>query len=98
MKRRRAKDYNAIFSALKREAKVHGLELKPEYFMVDFEIAELISFKKYLRKAVIKGCLFHFASSLFKNLTKHHLNTVQEQTLKQQNRLQLDHLPSKEPH
>ena len=47
MKRRRAKDYNAIFSALKKEAKIHGLELKPDFFMVDFEIAVIISFKRF---------------------------------------------------
>ena len=76
MKRRRAKDYNAIFSALKKEAKIYGLELKPEFFMVDFEIAAMISFKRYLSMAIIKGCLFHFSQSLFNNLTKHHLKAA----------------------
>ena len=51
---RRAKDYNAIFSALKRETKIHGLVLKPEWFMVDFEIAVIKLFKKYFRAAIIR--------------------------------------------
>ena len=47
--------------------------LKPELFMVDFEIAVIKSIKKYFRAAIIKGCL---SQSLFKNLIKHHLNVI----------------------
>ena len=54
---------------------VHGLKLN-EYFMVDFEIAVIMSFQKKFIDAIIKGCLFHFSQSLFKNLIKHHLNVV----------------------
>lgn len=72
MKRRRVKDYNAIWRCLKKEARTHGLEMKPEFFMVDFEIAVILAFRQHFT-ATVKGCLFHFSQSLFKNLTKHHL-------------------------
>ena len=41
--------------------------------MIDFERAVIKSFKKHFSYATVKGCLFHFSQSLFKNLTKNHL-------------------------
>ena len=44
--------------------------------MIDFEQAVMCSFKKNWSQAQVKGCLFHFSQSLFKNLAKHHLKEV----------------------
>ena len=41
--------------------------------MIDFEKAVIKSFTKLFSSATIKGCLFHFSQSLWKNFQKHHL-------------------------
>ena len=71
MKRRRKRD--KVFKALKKFAISLNLDLKPVTIMVDFERAAIISFKKNFKNVQIKGCLFHFSQSLYKNLSKHHL-------------------------
>ncbi|CAF0785946.1 unnamed protein product [Brachionus calyciflorus] len=45
MNKRRKKDYNIIFKALKKEAKNMNLSLDPKYIMTDFEVAAINSFK-----------------------------------------------------
>lgn len=44
--------------------------LAPIIIMVDFEKAAINSFEQNFVDVIIKGCLFHFSQSLFKNLIK----------------------------
>ena len=65
MKRRESKDYDAIFKALKKEALELSLELNPHYFMFDFEIAAIKSFKKIFKFSNYHGLSVpFFAESL----------------------------------
>ncbi len=70
MKRHRTKDYKEILIALVEEAKKHGLVLSPMYVMVDFELAAKQAFEYVFIDILVRGCLFHFGQTLFKNLIK----------------------------
>lgn len=63
------------FQAVKKAANQKQLILKPKVIMTDFEIAAINSFKKNFQGVENKGCLFHFAQSLYKNICKHGLKT-----------------------
>ncbi|CAF0977591.1 unnamed protein product, partial [Brachionus calyciflorus] len=70
MRRRRIKDYIKILLALKKEAQNYYLELNPLYVMMDFEIAAKKGFEYVFPSIIVRGCLFHFGQTLFKNLMK----------------------------
>jgi hypothetical protein len=76
MRRRRIKDYNQVWDALKRAAIANNLVLDPFTIMVDFEKAAISSFKTAWPTVQVKGCAFHFGQSLFKNLTLHGLKDI----------------------
>ena len=68
MHRRRTKDYEKVFLALKQEGLKHGLNLQPKQIMTDFELAAIKAFKNSFIGIKSKGCLFHFGQSLMKHL------------------------------
>jgi hypothetical protein len=70
MKRRRTKDYAEVIAALVEEAKKHNLLLKPLQVMIDFELAAQRAFEAKFPGVTVKGCLFHFGQTLFKNFVK----------------------------
>jgi hypothetical protein len=72
------KDYVQLLEVLKLEALKLGLNLKPQQIMTDFELAAVNAFKNQFIEIVIKGCLFHFGQSLYKNLKKHQLTELYE--------------------
>jgi hypothetical protein len=66
MKRRREKDYLAVFNALKNAANSFGFDLTPKTVMIDFEKAASNAFEKTFPDILVKGCLWHFGRSIFK--------------------------------
>ena len=47
-----------------------GLIIDPKVIITDFELAAIKAFQFIYPKAQVKGCLFHFGQTLFKNLKK----------------------------
>jgi hypothetical protein len=44
--------------------------------MIDFEIATKKAYEQRFPGLIVKGCLFHFGQSLFKNFFKHGFKTA----------------------
>ena len=68
MKIRRAKDYDKLWKALFKKTKDYNLILKPECFMIDFEIVMKSSFQKHFPDCLIRGCIWHFGCAIFKEI------------------------------
>ena len=68
MNRRREKEYNVVLKAIKKEAKIHNLELNPLYIMTDYELASINAFKNNFENIQSKGCLFHLCQNMMKKL------------------------------
>jgi hypothetical protein len=71
MERRREKDYAQVWKTLKVAGRKLGYTFKWETMMIDFELAVLNTFKDAFPTTQVKGCLFHFGQSLFRNFVKY---------------------------
>ena len=58
---------------------IHGLELKPEWFMCDFEYVMIKSIKIHFNGIIVKGCLFHISQALYRNLVAHGLKKAYQE-------------------
>ena len=45
------------------------LDMKPEYFMSDFELASINAFSYHFPNLKTSGCYFHFAQSLYRKIS-----------------------------
>ena len=66
MKKRRAEDYDVVWSVLKQKAEEYKVRLEPESLMIDFELAAKKSFNKHFPGVLVRGCIPHFCCAIFK--------------------------------
>ena len=60
--------YTAIFQHVKESSQELGTEISPEYVMMDFELSGMNAVCAIFPNSVIKGCLFHFSQSIWRNV------------------------------
>lgn len=74
--RRTQESYERIFTHLRQHAIQLGKELKPERFVVDFELAAINSVKSIFPQTAIQGCLFHLTENIWKRAVLHGLKVI----------------------
>ena len=67
--------YDILFGALKSLAQDEGLTLHPSTAMSDFELANMNAVRTHFPGVIVKGCLFHFAQSIWGNAVSNGLQT-----------------------
>ena len=64
------KTYKRALKLLRNEANDHGINLKPQIILTDFEAAEINAAKRVFREAEQFGYFFHFTKNLWKKVQK----------------------------
>lgn len=59
MHRRRTGYYIKVLKAIKQEALLNDIELRPKTITTDFELAAINAFTSVYQEIQTKGCLFH---------------------------------------
>jgi len=62
--------YAVVYRELKRKARQLGVELSPQQFMMDMELADVNAARTAFRQAHVQVCLYHFNQSLWRNVQR----------------------------
>ena len=70
MEKRKQECYHYILEFMKKQAKIYGFNINPNFVITDFELGEINSLTLSFPLAIIIGCWFHFTQAIQTWFTK----------------------------